>query len=222
MLHGFEQWIIELLRALMQSLGWLGVVVAMAIESANVPLPSEVIMPLAGWMLIKEQNLPLYFVFIAGFWGAVGNTVGSLTNYALGIWGGRPFVERYGKWLLISKRDLHRAESWFDRWGDKIAFFSRLLPVVRTFVSFPAGVVRMHPIRFTVYTFMGSFIWCTFLAWLGYITGENWEVIRAYMRPFDIPILIALFVLLLLYIKHKWSEFREIDFNNSSYTPEGE
>lgn len=208
MLQAFEVWVIEFLRDLMQSVGWAGVVFAMAVESANVPLPSEVTMPLAGWMLIKERGHSWVYLLVAGFYGALGNTIGSLINYYLGAWGGRPLVEKYGKWILVSRRDLDRADRWFARWGDQIAFYSRLLPVVRTFVSFPAGVARMNVPKFIVYTFLGSFIWSALLAYLGFVAGANWEKIRHYMRPFDIPIIIVILLLVGWYVWHKIREHR--------------
>ncbi len=207
-MHGLETAIVSFLRDLVQTVGWLGVIVAMAIESVNIPLPSELTMPLAGWMLIRDRGLPASWVLVAALCGAVGNTIGSLVNYGIGVWGGRPLVERYGKWILVSRRDLERADRWFARWGDAIAFFSRLLPVVRTFISLPAGIARMNLARFTVYTFLGSFIWSGVLAYLGYVTGEHWEEIRSAMRPFDVPIVVLVLLLIALYVWHKIREHR--------------
>ncbi|MEE9398900.1 MAG: DedA family protein, partial [Dehalococcoidales bacterium] len=185
---------------------WPGVVVLMAIESACIPLPSELIMPLAGWMLIKENSLPAIYTLLAGVYGALGNTIGSAIAYALGMWGGRPFLRKYGKYILISQRDLNLADRWFERSGSWSIFASRLLPVVRTFISLPAGIARMHFVKFLVYTFLGSFIWSVGLAYGGYKLGEHWEQIRAIMRPFD-PFIITLaivFVALYIYrhVKH--------------------
>ena len=187
----------------MQSIGWLGVVVIMALESANIPIPSEVTMPLSGWMLVQAKGgTALQAFLLGGFWGAVGCTIGSVISYALGAWGGRPLVERYGKYILVSHEDLEKADSWFARWGDWAAFISRLLPIVRTFISFPAGVVRMHFTRFTIYSFVGSFIWCGLLALGGYYFGEHWEELRAMMRPFDIPIAIVIVAAGVYYVYH--------------------
>lgn len=207
--HGVEVWIVEFLRNLMETVGWAGVVFAMAVESANVPLPSEVTMPLAGWMLVRDRGLGMGGLLLAGFYGALGNTIGSLVNYYLGRWGGRPFLRRYGKWVLISEEDLERADRWFARWGDAIAFFSRLLPVVRTFISFPAGMARMNVLKFTIYTFLGSFLWSWLLAYLGYVAGANWESIRAAMRPFDYPIIVVILLLVAWYVYHKLRARRE-------------
>lgn len=172
----------------------------MAVESAAVPLPSELIMPLAGWMLIKEKGLGLEWVVLAGLFGGIGNTLGSLVAYYAGAWGGRPLVLRYGRYVLISHHDLDLADRFFDRWGAWAIFFARLLPVVRTFVSLPAGVSRMHVGQFTLFTFAGSFPWSLGLALAGYVLGENWERIRTWMRPADIPIAIVLVVLLVWYV----------------------
>lgn len=194
-MEAIEAQIIAFLQSLMQSLGWAGVVVAMAVESANIPLPSEVTMPLAGWMLVQAAGLSVGHTIWAGFFGAVGNTLGSLLNYALGAWGGRPFLEKYGKYFFISQHDIEIGDRWFQKYGEATAFFSRLLPVVRTFISLPAGIARMNRTKFTVLTFAGSFLWSWILALAGYYLGENWEEVRAVMRPFDIPILIILLIL---------------------------
>jgi len=165
----------------------------MAIESACIPLPSELIMPLAGWMLIKEQSLGVTYTLVAGAYGALGCTIGSIIAYGVGMWGGRPFLDKYGKYILISRNDLDLADRWFDKSGSWIIFVSRLLPVVRTFISLPAGIAKMPFVKFLVYTFLGSFIWCTGFAYGGYQLGEHWEQIRAIMRPID-PLFIALII----------------------------
>jgi len=164
---------------------WPGVVVLMAIESACIPLPSELIMPFAGWMLIKNPSLPVTYTLVAGAYGALGCTIGSIIAYGVGMWGGRPFLDRYGKYILISRHDLDLADRWFDKSGSWVIFVSRLLPVVRTFISLPAGIAKMHFVKFLIYSFLGSFIWCTGLAYGGYQLGEHWEQIRSVMRPFD-------------------------------------
>lgn len=170
----------------------------MAIESACIPLPSELIMPLAGWMLIREQSLPVTYILIAAVYGAVGNTIGSAIAYGVGMWGGRPFLEKYGKYFLISRHDLDLAERWFTKRGSWSIFISRLLPVVRTFISLPAGIARMHFIKFLIYTFLGSFLWSVGLAYGGYQLGERWAQLRALMRPFD-PLIGALILTLIAF-----------------------
>jgi membrane protein DedA with SNARE-associated domain len=188
-LQAIEHQIVAFLTNLLQAIGWPGVVAIMTLESANIPIPSEVTMPLAGWMLIQARGGTAMQAFLlGGLFGAIGCTLGSIINYALGAWGGRPLIKRYGKWIMVSEEDLEKADHWFARWGDWAAFISRLLPIVRTFISFPAGVTKMNFPRFVLFSFIGSFIWCALLALGGYYLGANWEELRAIMRPFDIPI----------------------------------
>jgi membrane protein DedA with SNARE-associated domain len=186
--RGIENAIIDFCRSLYGSVGWLGVLIAMAIESAAIPLPSEVIMPLAGWFLIQDKGHPVWYVLIAGIVGALGCVLGSAITYWIGATGGRPLLMRYGKYVFISPHHIDMADTWFAEKGEATAFFSRLLPVVRTFISLPAGIARMNFARFIIYTFAGSFLWCIVLAAGGYYAGSNWEHVRNVMRPFDLPI----------------------------------
>ena len=197
-----EYQILAFIEQVYEAVGWPGVVIMMAIESACIPLPSEIIMPLSGWMLIRAQGLDASYTLLAAFYGAVGNVLGSALAYWVGRSGGRPLIEKYGRYVLISRHDLELADRWFARYGDWAVFFSRLLPVVRTFISFPAGVARTNFPKFLILTFAGSFPWSWGLAFAGYQLGEHWEEIRALMRPFDIPIIIGLILLLALYIYH--------------------
>lgn len=200
-MEALEHQLVEFLTNLLQTINWFGVVIIMTLESANIPIPSEVTMPLAGWMLVQARGLSAGSAFLlGGLWGSVGCTLGSIISYWLGAWGGRPLVERYGKYILVHEEDLEKADHWFARWGDWAAFISRLLPIVRTFISFPAGVVRMNFVRFTAFSFVGSFIWCALLAWGGYHFGEHWEELRAIMRPFDIPIAIVIVAAFAYYV----------------------
>ena len=208
MIHAIETAAIELARSLFEQLGWLGVVIAMAIESACIPFPSEVIMPLAGWLLVAERGLGWAGVFQAAFWGAVGNLLGSAIAYGVGAWGGRPLLERYGRWVLITRKDLERADRWFARWGEATVFLARLLPVVRTFISLPAGVARMPFGRFAVYTFAGSFLWSFALAAVGFQWGPAWEEFRERARFLDYPIAAVVLALVVWYVWHKVRELR--------------
>lgn len=202
-----EQEILNFINYTYGLIQWPGVVALMAVESACIPLPSELIMPLAGWMLIKERSLAVTYILVAGAYGALGNTIGSAVAYGVGMWGGRPFLEKYGKYIFISRHDLDLADRWFDKSGNWSIFVSRLLPVVRTFISFPAGIARMHFVKFLAFTFLGSFIWSVGLAYGGYQLGEHWEQIRTVMRPFD-PFVIAVFVVLVvLYIYRHLKHF---------------
>lgn len=153
------------------AMGYWGVALLMAIESACIPLPSEIIMPFAGY-LVSIGELNLIGVATAG---AIGCNLGSIPAYALGQYGGRPAVLRYGRYVLMSADDLDRAERFFARFGGLAVLIGRLLPVVRTFIAVPAGVARMNHWRFHIYTFVGSWPWCFVLAWLGMKMGENWR-----------------------------------------------
>lgn len=190
---------------------WPGVVALMAIESACIPLPSELIMPFAGWMLIKEKSLSAIYTLVAGAYGALGNTIGSAIAYGVGMWGGRPFLEKYGKYILISRHDLDLADRWFNKRGSWAIFISRLLPVVRTFISLPAGIARMHFVKFLIYTFLGSFLWSVGLAYGGYQLGEHWEQIRTVMRPFDPIIGVLIIALIAFYIYRHLKHVNQAD-----------
>jgi len=198
---------LEFIRHVSQVLGFPGVVLLMAIESACIPLPSEIIMPLAGWMLIADKGLGPEYLVLAGFCGAVGNVIGSLVAYEVGAWGGRPFLYRWGKYILITPHDIERADRWFDKYGDRITFLSRLLPVVRTFISLPAGIARMKLWKFVLYCFLGAFPWSIGLAYGGYVLGQHWDKIRDAIRPFDYPI-VAVFLLLVAFFV--WRRLRAL------------
>jgi len=176
------------IRSVIAATGYGGVALLMAIESACVPLPSELIMPFAGY-LVYEGTLRLLLVATAG---AIGCNLGSLVAYEIGCYGGRPLVERYGRWILLTRRELDWADRFFLRWGYLAVFIGRLLPVIRTFIALPAGIARMPRGRFHVYTFLGSWPWCFALAYFGMKLGENWRVLGKYFHQFDLVIGIAL------------------------------
>jgi membrane protein DedA with SNARE-associated domain len=183
--------IIEILSAFIvatiSTLGYAGIVLLMAIESACIPLPSEIIMPFSGY-LVYTGRFNLWAVSVAGAFGCV---VGSLVAYWVGMYGGRPLIEKYGRYLLISHHDLDLADRWFARFGEIIVFASRLLPVIRTFIAFPAGVARMNLKRFVIYTFAGSLPWCLALAYIGQKLGEQWDknpTLKAFFHRFDFVI----------------------------------
>lgn len=183
--------IIEILSgiivATISALGYSGVVLLMAIESACIPLPSEIIMPFSGY-LVSTGELNLWGVSIAG---AVGCVLGSLVAYWVGMFGGRPLIEKYGRFVFISKRDLDMADRWFEKRGEVIVFVSRLLPAIRTFIAFPAGVARMNLTKFVIYTFAGSLPWCLGLAYVGQKLGEQWnkdDTLKTWFHRFDFVI----------------------------------
>lgn len=178
-------------------LGYGGVVLLMAIESACIPLPSEIIMPFSGYLVSTgEMNL-----WLVGLAGAVGCVLGSVVAYYAGAWGGRPFIEKYGKYILISHHDLDLADRWFQRHGDITIFVGRLLPVIRTFIAFPAGVARMNLWRFNLYTFVGSYIWSVGLAWIGMKLGEHWNTLGVYFHRFDAAIGVILLIAVVWYVR---------------------
>jgi membrane protein DedA with SNARE-associated domain len=176
--------------ATISALGYGGIVLLMAIESACIPLPSEIIMPFSGY-LVSTGQLNLWGVAIAG---AIGCVLGSLVAYWVGMYGGRPFVEKYGRYILLSRHDLDIADRWFGKYGEVIVFVSRLLPAIRTFIAFPAGVARMNLPRFVIYTFAGSLPWCLGLAYVGQKLGEQWDkddTLKTWFHRFDFLIGIA-------------------------------
>ncbi len=170
------------------TLGYGGIMVAMAVESACIPLPSEVIMPFSGY-LVSQGRFTLWGVSLAG---ALGCTVGSAVAYAAGAYGGRRFILRYGRYALITPREVERADRWFARYGMAATFLSRLLPVVRTFISLPAGIARVPFFRFLMYAFLGSLPWSWVLAYVGMLLGEHWDRVGGVLRSLDVVIVVGL------------------------------
>ena len=201
MLAFIDQIAIPFLEHLYGALGYLGALVAMTIESAMIPLPSELILPFAGFLVSDPSQIePLtgqpWSYWIVVVVATAGNTCGSLIGYGIGAYGGRPFLERYGRYMLIRPHEIEIAEHWFARWGSPTVFFSRMLPIVRTFISFPAGVARMPLGKFVVYSTLGAVPWSMALAWAGTQLGANWEQIRTALAPFDLVIAIGVIGLL--------------------------
>ncbi len=180
--------------------GYLGIVLLMAIESACIPLPSEVIMPFSGY-LVYTGRFNLWWVATAG---AIGCNVGSVLAYEVGYYGGRPLVEKYGKYILLSRTELEWADRFFQRWGNAAVFIARLLPVIRTFIALPAGIARMPRVPFHIYTFVGSWPWCLGLAWLGMKAGENWRYLGKYFHQFDIVIGAILAIGAIWFVWSRW------------------
>lgn len=184
------------------SAGLLGIGVLMAFESAGIPIPSEVIMPFGGFLVFQGQ----FTLLAIALFGALGNLVGSLIAFAIGLYGGRPLVERYGKYILLSQKDLARADKFFAQQGSLTVFVGRVLPIVRTYISFPAGIARMKIVPFAIYTFVGAFIWSYFLGYVGVRLGEHWEAIRAIGHKFDVAIAVLLIFAIVWYI---WRHIRQ-------------
>jgi membrane protein DedA with SNARE-associated domain len=191
-----DEIVIPFLNSLYGSVGYVGVMAAMAIESAMIPLPSELILPYAGFLVSDPSQVEPITGGTWNYWivvvvATIGNTIGSLVGYAIGAWGGRPFLERYGKYLLIRPHEIELADQFFQRYGAATAFFSRLLQIVRTFISFPAGVARMPVLTFIVYSTAGAFLWSMLLVFAGVQLGANWVEIRHALQPFDLAIAIV-------------------------------
>jgi len=185
-LEGLFVWISGVISAM----GYGGIVLLMGIESACIPLPSEMIMPFAGY-LVSLGRFSLFGIALAG---AIGCVAGSIPAYYAGHYGGRPLVEKYGKYLLMNAEHLTWAERFFEKRGDITVLVARLLPVVRTFIAFPAGVARMPMGKFIAYTFLGSFPWCLGLGWVGVKVGEHREVLTPWFHKAD-AVIVAIIVL---------------------------
>jgi membrane protein DedA with SNARE-associated domain len=196
-------WLAGLITALIAAGGYGGVALLMALESACVPIPSEIIMPFAGY-LVSTGRFRLWLVALAG---AVGCNLGSAAAYWVGARGGRAFVARYGRYVLASVRDVNRAERFFARFGAPAMLLGRMLPLIRTFIALPAGIARMRLLPFHVYTFIGSFIWCFALAWIGAQLGRAWDsspALHAWMRRLDIVALVLAAIALVWFIATHW------------------
>lgn len=196
----------DMVTNLYTTFGYIGILIAMAIESCCIPLPSEIIMPLAGFMVSQhKEGFSLIGVSLAG---AIGCVVGSTVAYVIGATGGRELLYRYGKYVLISRQDIDRADTYFAKYGDVTIFVTRLLPVVRTFISLPAGMTRMNFPRFLLFTFVGSLIWCFVLALIGQKLGDHWEDVGGWLHKFDYLVVAIILVLVVLYIRHHLSGMR--------------
>jgi membrane protein DedA with SNARE-associated domain len=190
------------IMSVISTMGYAGIMLLMAIESACIPLPSEIIMPFAGF-LVSKNEMTLFGIALAG---ALGCVLGSIPAYYVGMFGGRPLAERYGKYLLINKKDLDWADNAFAKHGQLIIFLGRMLPAVRTFIAFPAGVARMNMPKFVIYTFIGSFIWCGVLGYAGMKAGENWESLKVYFHQFHYVIIAAGVMFVIWYLRRHFKQ----------------
>jgi membrane protein DedA with SNARE-associated domain len=183
--------------------GYWGVAALMGIESACIPLPSEIIMPFAGYLVYTGQ----FNLFWAATAGAIGCNLGSILAYEVGYHGGRPLVEKYGSYILLNSHDLDRADRFFHRFGAAAVFIGRLLPVIRTFIALPAGIARMPRLKFHVYTFAGSWPWCFGLAWVGRYLGEKWNTdprLSHWLHRLDAVVIAALLVGVIWFFWSHW------------------
>jgi membrane protein DedA with SNARE-associated domain len=203
MIEKIITWLAGIIVAVISAGGYLGVVFLMAIESACIPLPSEIIMPFAGYLVYRGE-LNLLLVATAG---AIGCNLGSVVAYEIGCYGGRPLVERYGRYLWITQHDLNMADRFFARFGSAAVFLGRLLPVIRTFIALPAGIARMPRLRFHIYTFVGSWPWCFALAWVGMKLGERWETdprLRQWLHRLDALIILVILAAVTWFVYSHW------------------
>lgn len=196
---GIVEYVSNLAIYLIESLGYWGVFIGMTLESACIPLPSEIIMPFAGFV-VYEGQMTLWGITLVG---ALGNLFGSLIAYFVGLKGGRPLLEKYGKYILITHSKLELADEWFAKYGHEAVLISRVLPVIRTFISLPAGIAHMDLKKFVIYTFLGSLPWCFALGYIGVQLGPQWETIKSYFHILDIIVVIGA-VAFLVYIIHKY------------------
>jgi membrane protein DedA with SNARE-associated domain len=195
------EFVTDLIIRVIGSTGYYGVFFAMALESACIPLPSEIIMPFSGFV-VSQGKMTLLGITLAG---ALGNLFGSIIAYYVGLKGGRPFLEKYGgKYLLISKKKLDLADDWFNKYGYKAVLISRILPVIRTYISLPAGIARMDFRKFALYTFAGSLPWCFLLGSLGVILGPNWDSFKVWFHFIDALIIVSILgILVYMLLKHR-------------------
>lgn len=179
--------------------GYLGIFFLMVAESALIPIPSEIIMPFSGYLVSTGRLDPVLTILA----GSIGNLVGSLIAYAIGVKLGRGFISRYGKYVLLKKGHLDWTESYFNKYGDRSTFVSRLLPAIRTYISLPAGVARMDLKKFSAYTLAGSAIWCAMLTYVGIRMGQEWAAIRHYSDYVDGAVVAAIAVIVIIIVKKK-------------------
>ena len=195
------------------AVGYVGVALAVALETIVAPIPSEVILPMAGWKVSQSAADPSVLEPLTGLpWNmllaialaTVGSVVGAVVGYAIGAWGGRPILDRYGRYVGIGASDLDRADRWFERWGSWAVFFGRMVPLVRTFVSYPAGISRMPMGRFLLFSTLGSLPWNAALIYAGFVVGDNYPVIEATLKPYEYVIYVAVIALVLLFAGRWW------------------
>lgn len=190
------QWVLDVIEAL----GYLGLALLLIAENLFPPIPSEVVLPLAGF-LVGRGDLSLWGALMAATFGSVA---GALILYGMGRWGGRPLVLRYGKWLRVDEKGLRTAEGWFRRYGDWVVLFARVVPVARSIVSIPAGTMEMPIIRFTILTTLGSAVWNAILIGAGVVLGANWHAVEGWIGSYSNAVLVAVAgaVALFLVLRH--------------------
>jgi len=201
--QSFLEIVVFWVMGVISTLGYPGIFLLMTLESALIPIPSEIIMPFSGF-LVSESRFSLWAVALAG---AIGNLVGSWLAYALGFYGGKTFVQKmiikYGRFILLTEEDFISSLKLFSKYGQWTAAIARVLPALRTFISLPAGIAKLQFWKFSALTFFGSLIWSFFLAYIGFILGENWQIIRPYFRKFDLVIIAITIIFVGVYVYYK-------------------
>jgi membrane protein DedA with SNARE-associated domain len=208
----FTESLVNLIVEIIDKTGYSSVFILMTLESMVAPVPSEAVMPFAGF-LVHEGRFSFTGVI---FFSTLGSIFGSLISYYLGYWGGRPLVERFGKYLLLDKKDLDITERFFQKRGDITIFVSRFIPVVRHLISIPAGIGKMNILKFSVYTIIGAGLWNAFLTYMGYVLKNNWTEIMKYSHVVDIVVVIAIFIFVIYYIYRFYSNHKEREANNNT------
>lgn len=198
-------WAIQTIKDFIDSIGYIGIFFLMTLESMALPVPSEIVMTFGGW-LAWDGKLSLFWVGMAGTLGCVA---GSIIAYKIGEYGGRAFIRKYGKYIFLKESSVDRSEEWFKKHGQLAVFGSRLLPVVRTFISIPAGIAKMDFTRFVVLTFLGSLPWCFALTYAGYVLGANYESINSYFNLFTVIVLVAVVAIIAYYLVRRRRRKRE-------------
>ncbi len=197
---GLIEWGTNLILDWISNYGYWGIILLMALESATLPVPSEIVMPFAGFLVAEQGQMSLWGIILAG---TVGCTIGSVAAYAFGYYAGRPLILRYGKYILLREHHLVRAEKWFQKYGDKATFIARLLPVIRTVISLPAGISKMRFKPFIIYSFVGSLPWTALLGYIGFVLGQHWREVSGVFRELDVLVLVAGLAIVIFYV-YRW------------------
>ncbi|MEK7859945.1 MAG: DedA family protein [Chloroflexota bacterium] len=211
MLDGIDQLVIPFLERMYETVGYIGLAAVMAIENAFffLPVPSEVVLPLAGFVVARGASEPLtggaWTYPLAVLFAVLGTTLGSLFLYAIAALGGRPLLERYGRYIFIDAHDLEVADRWFERYGAYAVFFARMVPIARSVISIPAGVARMPLWRFALFSALGTVPWVMLLIWAGMVLGESWLAIKDLLQPYEYVVIGALVVLFAYFL---WRQLR--------------
>lgn len=211
LLDAVAMWVQDIIRAM----GYLGLGIVMFLENVFPPIPSEAVLPMAGWLAFeKEGNFTLWGVTLVG---AIGSVSGALVFYGLGYWFGeqrvRELLRRYGKWLLLKEEDFDTALAWFDRYGEHVIFFGRMVPIVRSLVSIPAGIASMNLGRFNLYTALGTSLWSFLLALAGYLLGKNWGLVMEWVSRYEKVVIVlsaaAVIFFVVSRLRQRWTETAE-------------